>query len=162
MARLPDGQTCLENVGITHRPILLNKNEYSKTEIYDVNHPNALATGDARGKGTAHGGHTHSIPDCKTAQYIGEHFQSDILQQIDTFPDSGPNSTGGGDCIDVGGLKGVSPTGRNRLLGINMFNYETQYDSNYVNTSKNVEDGQFVVGYVQSDFKCERSNGSVS
>ena len=149
MATLPNGQTCLENIGLQHRPVLLNKNEYQKEEEYNDKHPNAIADGDGRGRGTEHGGHSHSQPDCTVAEYIGEHFQSPINPQIDTSFESGPNSTGGGDCVDVYGLPGSSPTGRNRLLGLNVYDYENEYGMDYVDTHRNRDDGQFVVGFNQ-------------
>ena len=150
MPALPTGQTCLEHIGLTHRPVLLNKNEYQNLEgeIYNVDHPNAIADGDGRGRGTQHGGHSHSVPDCSIAEYIGEHYQSPIDPQIDTYHRSGPAGTGAGDCIDVHGLPGsISPSGRNRLLAINHYDQENMYGLDYVNTQRNVEDGQFVVGY---------------
>jgi len=144
---LINGQSCLENIGLGHRPVLLMKNEYQKEEAYDVNHPNALATGDGRGRGTAHGGHTHSIPDCTKAEYIGEHFQSPIEAQIDSNIDSGPNQTGAGDCVDVNGRLGLAHSGRNALIGINIYDHINTYGAHSVNTELNVNDGQFVVGY---------------
>ena len=144
---LINGQTCLENIGLTHRPVLLAKNEYKKEEEYDVNHPNALADGDGRGRGTGHGGHTHSAPNCDEATYIGEHFQSPILTQIDTNIDSGNNGKGAGDCVDINGRFDIAHSGRNNLLLMNNYNYQESYGEESVNTEINVTDGQFVVGY---------------
>jgi hypothetical protein len=149
MPLLPNGQSCLENIGLTHRPILLMKNEYQHTENeYSSNHQNAIADGDGRGRGTQHGGHTHTAPDCAKAEYIGEHFQSPIDAQIDSDLHSGPNGTGGGDCIDVNGRPNLAHSGRVGLLSLNNYNalQEIVYGPEYVITEQNVNDGQYVVG----------------
>jgi hypothetical protein len=155
MAQLPNGQTCLENIALTHRPVLKNKNEYLDTIPYDVSHPNAIADGDARGRGVG-GAHTHSTPDCTKADYIGEHFMSAYdYDSIKT--DRGADCAGGaGDCVDINGRPGLAFSGRNALLGIN--NYSEcgiQYSADYVNTLQNVADGQYVVGEtVKTAIKC--------
>jgi hypothetical protein len=135
---LTNGQTCLENIGLTHRPTLMAKNEYQKEEEYGVTHPNAISDGDGRGRGTEHGGHTHTTPDCSKASYIGEHFQSDMDVQIDTAITSGQTNKGAGDCVDI--------KTREHLFGINDYDpYENEYSARLVNTDVNFNDGQYRV-----------------
>jgi hypothetical protein len=148
MPVLPNGQTCLENIGLQMRPVLLAKNQYqstfySKDELteYSARHPNALWDPlDGRGFGTGHGGHTHYAPDCNKAVMIGEHMQSPIdYSNFDTY--------NGGDCIAVNGRPGLSFSGRNGNTSINNYSYNgIHYGAEYVNTTQNVEDGQYVVG----------------
>jgi hypothetical protein len=144
MPVLPNGQSCLENIGLQMRPVLLNKSIYQRGENteYSSRHPNALWDPlDGRGFGTNHGGHTHYVPDCNKAVMIGEHMQSPIdYSNFDTY--------NGGDCIAVNGRPGLSFSGRNGNSAINNYQYNgLHYGQEYVNTTQNVQDGQFVVGY---------------
>jgi len=136
---LINGQTCLENIALEHRPTLLKKNEYKNNEEYDVNHPNAIGDGDGRGRGTKSGGHTHSTPDCADAEYIGEHFQSPINQQIDTNIEPNEEGIVGGDCVDINGRFGLDNSGRMALIRINNYNHINSYGPHSVKTELNVE-----------------------
>ena len=44
------------------------RSDYNRENVYSVTHPDALATGDAQGKGTGYGGHTFSLPNCKISE----------------------------------------------------------------------------------------------
>ena len=121
-------QTCLEVKGIESRNNLITRNDYTRNEEYSAIHPDALATGDPQGKGTGHGGHLHSIPDCTAPSTIS-------YQNFDT------ENAGG--LYDIEGRNGVG--GRNFLKNISMFNEATQYTLNYVDTTANVADGQIVI-----------------
>ena len=103
-------QTCLEKKGIEAR------NE------------DALATGDPLGKGTGHGGHTHSVPDCTKPSAID-------YSNFDT--------ENGGGLYDIEGRNGVG--GRIFLKNISVYNETFEYGPNLVDTSLNVADGQIRV-----------------
>ena len=121
-------QTCLEVKGIESRNNLITRNDYTRNEEYSAIHPDALATGDPQGKGTGHGGHLHSIPDCTAPSTIN-------YSNFDT------ENAGG--LYDIEGRNGVG--GRNFLKNISMFNEANQYTLNYVDTTANVADGQIVI-----------------
>ena len=87
-----------------------------------------MATGDPQGKGSGHGGHTHSTPDCTKPSSID-------YSNFDT--------ENGGGLYDIVGRNGVG--GRNFAKAISVYNEENQYGPNYVDTSENVADGQIVV-----------------
>ena len=122
-------QTCLEVKGIKSRNELLVRNDYTRADEYSATHPDALANGDPQGKGTGHGGHTHSIPDC-TASSTAPRY--DI---------STTNNAGG--LYDIEGRNGVG--GREFLVTINMYNEAKSYDKIGIDTSENIADGQIVV-----------------
>lgn len=121
-------QTCLEVKGIKSRNELITKNDYTKSEEYSSTHPDALSTGDPLGKGTGHGGHTHSIPDCTKPTSIN-------YSNFDT--------NGGGGSYDIDGRNGVG--GRVFLQNISMYNETNDYSRIGIDTSANVADGQIIV-----------------
>ena len=121
-------QTCLEVKGIDARNNLLVRNDYTRNDEYNSLHQDALATGDPQGKGTGHGGHTHSTPDCTKPSSID-------YSNFDT--------QNGGGLYDIEGRNGVG--GRNFSMTISVYNEENQYGPNSVDTSANVADGQIVV-----------------
>ena len=53
-------QSCLEKKGIEARNKTLVRNDYNRNDEYNPMHPDALSNGDPLGKGTGHGGHTHT------------------------------------------------------------------------------------------------------
>ena len=118
-------QTCLEKTGIESRNETLVRNDYSKTDEYSDKHKNALSDGDVKGKGTGHGGHTHSVPDCTKPSSID-------YSNFDTEH--------GGGAYDIEGRNGVG--GRNFLKTISVYNENFQYGETLVDTSANVADGQ--------------------
>lgn len=118
-------QTCLEKKGIEARNETLVRNDYSKVDEYSAAHKNAISDGDVKGKGTGHGGHTHSVPDCTKPSTID-------YSNFDTEH--------GGGRYDIEGRNGVG--GRNFLKNISMYNETFEYGATLVDTSANVADGQ--------------------
>ena len=118
-------QTCLEKKGIESRNETLVRNDYSKVDEYSDKHKNALSDGDVKGKGTGHGGHTHSVPDCTKPSSID-------YSNFDTEH--------GGGRYDIDGRNGIG--GRNFLKNISVYNETFEYGANLVDTSANVADGQ--------------------
>jgi hypothetical protein len=121
-------QTCLEKKGIESRNDLIVRNDYAINDQYSAMHPDALATGDPQGKGTGHGGHTHSIPDCNAPSSIN-------YSNFDT--------NGGGGQYDIDGRNGVG--GRVFCQNISMYNETNDYCGVSIDTSANVADGQIVI-----------------
>lgn len=121
-------QTCLEVKGIEARNESLVRNDYTRNDEYSSTHPDALSNGDPLGKGTGHGGHTHSTPDCTRPSSID-------YSNFDT--------TNGGGIYDIEGRNGVG--GRNFLETISVYNETHEYGPNSVDTSANVADGQIVI-----------------
>ena len=122
-------QTCLEKKGIEARNEALVRNDYTRVDEYWAGHPDALATGDPLGKGTGHGGHTHSVPDCNKPSSID-------YSNFDT-------SDRAGGLYDIAGRNGIG--GRTFLKNISVYNEEFEYGANLVDTSLNVADGQIRV-----------------
>jgi hypothetical protein len=56
--------TCLEKRGDEARNEQIVRSDYNFNDQYSANHPDALSTGDSRGKGTGSTGHGDSLPDC--------------------------------------------------------------------------------------------------
>ena len=102
-------------------------NTYNASDEYSALHKDALADGDVRGRGTGHGGHTHTIPDYTKPKNMFDY------SNIDT-------SNKAGDAYDQHGRNGIG--GREFLTAINIYNEENQYSANIIDTSKNVADGQ--------------------
>lgn len=121
-------QTCLEIKGIQSRNEALVRNDYTRYDEYSAIHSDAISNGDPQGKGTGHGGHTHSVPDCSRPSTID-------YSNFDT-------SNGGG-LYDIEGRNGIG--GRIFLQNISVYNESFQYGANLINTSANVADGQIVI-----------------
>ena len=121
-------QTCLEKKGIEARNEALVRNDYTRIDEYSALHPDALATGDPLGKGTGHGGHTHSVPDCTKPTSI-DYSNVDIEN--------------GGGLYDIEGRNGVG--GRIFLKNISVYNETMEYGPTLIDTSLNVADGQIRV-----------------
>ena len=134
-------QTALEKIGIDVRQgeqvrpgenvgnIL--DNDYNKNDEYSVTHKDALSDGDPQGKGTGHGGHTHSIPDHSKPSTMYDY------SNIDT-------EKGGGQ-YDIEGRNGIG--GRTFLKNISLYNENYQYGPGIIDTRANQADGQIVIGY---------------
>lgn len=122
-------QTCLEKKGIEARNEALVRNDYTRVDEYNDRHPDALATGDPLGKGTGHGGHTHSVPDCTKPS------QAPDYSNFDT------ENAGG--YYDINGRNGIG--GRNFLKTISVYNENIEYGPNLVDTTLNRADGQIVI-----------------
>ena len=125
-----NGQTCLEKRGMEERHEEIIRSDYNIENQYGPTHPDAISDGDAQGKGTGHGGHTHFLPDC--------------TKPTTTINYSNFDSENGGGYYDIKGRNGIS--GRERALAISMYNKEVQYGPTLVDTSANVADGQYYVG----------------
>lgn len=119
-------QTNLEKKGIEARNDLIVRNDYSKVEEYSQRHPDALADGDVMGKGTGHGGHTHSVPDSTKPSAIS-------YANFDT-------SNRGGGAYDVVGRNGIG--GRDFLKNISLYNENNEYGAHLIDTRENISDGQ--------------------
>ena len=125
-------QSILEQRGIEERQKELVRSDYNKTDEYSESHEDALSdpndVNKILGKGTNNGGHQHYTPDFSKPSYI----------DYGNF-----NTTDGGGAYDIHGRNGKS--GRDRLLKINNYNKDNEYGSNSVDTSSNIEDGQYVI-----------------
>lgn len=55
---------CLEKRGDEARNEQIIRSDYNFNNQYSANHPDALANGDSRGKGTGSTGHGDWLPDC--------------------------------------------------------------------------------------------------
>ena len=124
------GQTCLEKRGMEERHDEIVRSDYNIENQYGPTHPDAMSDGDAQGKGTGHGGHTHYLPDC--------------TKPVSRIDYSNFDTENGGGCYDIKGRNGIS--GRERALASSMYNKEQQYSAKLVDTSANVSDGQYFVG----------------
>lgn len=121
-------QTCLEKKGIESRNETIVRNDYNKSEEYKDTHIDALSDGDVKGKGTGHGGHTHSIPDCNKPSAIN----------YGSF-----NTENGGGLYDIEGRNGVG--GRNFLKTISKYSGENEYGAHMIDTRANMIDGQISI-----------------
>ena len=133
-------QTCLEVRGIAERNTEITRNDYTKADVYSSIHPDALSTGDPQGKGSGHGGHTHSIPNCSLPKTLMDYSNFDTHAQ----------NIGGSYDIGEGGQ---SYNGRNGgrvfLKTISLYNENNAYasDNNIVDTTMNIQDGDQIVIY---------------
>ena len=122
-------QTCLEKKGIDSRNETIVRNDYNKADVYSETHKDALSDGDVLGKGTKHGGHTHSLPDCTKPK--GQIDYSDF------------DTTNGGGYYDIHGRNDIG--GRLKAINSSLYNAENQYGPSLVNTEKNLADGQIQI-----------------
>ena len=134
-------QSCLEKRGIEERNTEIVRSDYNINDQYSATHSDALSNGDAQGKGSGHGGHTHYLPDCnKNSNTIN-------YSNFDTSPSS---NIGG--CYDIKGRNGIG--GREYAMSVSMYNDQNQYGAALVNTEQNVAQGQYQVGYTQKIVNC--------
>ena len=124
-------QTCLEKIGIEKRHDTIVRNDYNIEEQYSQLHKDALSDGDPLGKGSGHGGHTHSVPDCNKPSSMMDYSNFDT------------ESSNIGGSYDINGRKGVG--GRNFLKTISIHNEENQYGPSLIDTTANVQDGQIII-----------------
>lgn len=130
-----NGQTCLENRGITERNTEIVRNDYQRGDNeYGPTHPNALATGDVKGKGVG-GGHSHWLPDCTKDTHTIDY------SNFTTDPALGQ---GIGGLYDYKGRNGIG--GREYAEAVSLYNYEDQYGAKLVDTTLNQNEGQYVMG----------------
>lgn len=120
-------QSCLEKKGIEKREENIVRSDYNIEDQYSASHKDAISDGDALGKGTNHGGHSHWIPDCSKPSSMIDYSNFD--------------TTNGGGVYDIEGRNGVG--GRNYLKTISMYNENYQYGSHLINTEENLNQGQY-------------------
>lgn len=119
-------QSCLEIRSIDERHEELVRNDYTRDNEYSATHEDALATGDSKGKGTGHGGHTFWLPNCNgTLNYFN-------YSNFDTNPESGAGNDADNEARDT-------------ALARSLYNYSNQYSERTVDTSANVLEGQYRV-----------------
>lgn len=136
-----DKQTRLEQEGIKIRKETIIKNDFNnKTDVYNEEHDKTRSHNDElhpHGKGTGHPGHTHTIPNRYASKTAIDKTQFDT-----------ENGGGSYDIFGYGKVGGKNKAGgRNFSKSINLYSSERQYNENSVDTSKNVEDGQWVNRY---------------
>ncbi len=124
-------QTCLEKTGLQRRQEELVRNDYTRFDEYSAIHKDAISDGDPQGKGSGHGGHTHSVPNC------------DLPKGMMDYSNFDTNAENIGGSYDIHGRNGVG--GREFLSTINIYNESNSYGINSVDTTANVEDGQIVI-----------------
>lgn len=105
-------------------------NTYTKSNEYSALNKDALADGDTKGRGTGHGGHTHTVPNFTKPKTMFDY------SNIDT-------SLKAGNSYDINGRNGVG--GREFLRTINIYSSENEYSADIIDTSKNVSDGQIKI-----------------
>lgn len=125
-------QSVLESSAINKRKEELVRSDYNLNNGYSESHIDAISnpSDDKKylGKGTNSGGHQHSVPDFSKPSTLIDY------SNLDT--------TNGGGAYDIHGRNGHG--GRDRLLKINIYNKDNAYGPNSVDTSANIEDGQYV------------------
>ena len=126
-------QSSLEKKGIVARHEHLVRSDYNKADGYSAEHEDALSNPEnknkAMGKGTGNGGHQH---------YKTNH---DLPPTLINY--SNLNTTAGGGAYDIHGRNDVG--GRNRLISYNIYNNDNAYGPDSVDSSLNIEDGQYVM-----------------
>ena len=125
-----NGQTCLEKRGMEERHQEITRSDYNIEDQYGPTHKDAISDGDAQGKGTGHGGHTHFLPDCTKPTNMINYSNFD--------------SENGGGYYDIEGRNGIS--GRKRAMATSLYNKDIEYGPKLVDTSANVADGQYYFG----------------
>ena len=124
-----NGVTCLETRGMEERHVEIARSDYNREDQYGPTHKDALSDGDAKGKGTGHGGHTAWLPDCTLpTTYIN-------YSNFDT--------ENGGDIYDIEGRNDIG--GRKRAMASSMYNKENPYGASLVDTTASRNDGQVVI-----------------
>lgn len=126
-------QSALESKAIEERKQEIIRSDYNEADAYSSAHKDALSNPEDKnkylGKGTNSGGHQHYIPDLSKPSTLINY------SNLDT-------SNGGG-AYDIHGRN--EQGGRERLVKINMYNKDNAYGPNSVDTSANIEEGQYVM-----------------
>lgn len=135
MALNNNKQSNLEKKGIEQRQIELVRSDYNKNEgfKYGPEHVDAISDPNdetkALGKGTGSSGHEAYVPDASKSPY--------------SYNYSSLDTSAGGGAYDIHGRNDQG--GRNRLLKINIYNKDNAYGPNSVDTSANINEGQYVI-----------------
>lgn len=126
-------QSTLELRGIEKRREEIIRSDYNKNDAYSESHEDAISNPEDKnkvlGKGTNSGGHQHYVPDASKPKTLINYSNFD--------------TTNGGGAYDIYGRN--EQGGRNRLIKINLYNKDNAYSQNSIDTSSNIEDGQYVL-----------------
>ena len=126
-------QSTLEQKGLEERRVEMVRSDSGKKNQYSETHEDALSHPDdsekVLGKGTNSGGHQHYTPD---------HTKPSTLMNYSNL-----DTTNGGGYYDIHGRN--EQGGRDRLLKINIYNKENAYGPNSIDTSENIDEGQYVI-----------------
>ena len=120
-------QSKLEKTGIEERKNETLKSTYNVEDQYSATHGDALSTGDAQGKGTGHGGHTHWLPNTAKAST--------------TIDYSNFDTENGGNVYDIEGRNNIG--GRNNAISSSLYNKNHQYGLHLIDSEENQRQGQF-------------------
>ena len=124
-------QSTLEARGMESRREQIVRSDYNNKNAYSESHIDAISDPNDEhktlGKGTNNGGHQHSVPD--------------FSKPSNLFNYSNLDTTNGGGSYDIHGRNGQG--GRERLLKINIYSKDNAYGPNSVDTSLNIDDGQY-------------------
>lgn len=128
-------QTCLEKAGMIERHDEIVRSDYNIENEYSSVHPDAISGNDPQGKGhPTVKGHTHWLPYCDGT--------ANNQIKYDNFATSPEDEIGGQ--YDKEGYMGRP--GRNEQMARSIYNYEEPYGPTSVDTTKNVDDGQYYFG----------------
>jgi len=128
-------QTCLEKAGINERHNEIVRSDYNIEDQYSSAHKDAISDDEAQGKGhPTIKGHTHWLPNCNGT--------ASNMIKYDNFATSPSDQIGG--LYDRKGRAGIP--GREEQMARSIYNYEESYGPTSVDTTANVNDGQYFVG----------------
>lgn len=119
-------ESCLEKRSIEERDKEIVRSDYNTDNRYSVTSKDALATGDAQGKGTGSGGHSFSLPDCNGSIGMINY------QNFNTSPDSGAGNN-------------VDNDARRQAMVRSVYNANNPYTLTSVVTDVNRKEGQYQV-----------------
>lgn len=119
-------QSCLEIVSMNERHEEIVRSDYNYENQYGPQHPDALANGDAQGKGTMGGGQSHWLPDCRS--YMGA-----STFRYDDFDTAVSSNAGNNTDNDA----------RNKSLARSLYNSEKPYTAVLIDTTANIREGQY-------------------
>lgn len=126
-------QSTLEERAIEERHKEIVRSDYNKSDAYSESHEDAISNpsdvNKAQGKGTNNGGHQHYVPD--------------FSKSPTSYNYSNFDTSAGGGAYDIHGRDGKG--GRDRLVKINLYSKENEYSANAIDTSNNINDGQYVI-----------------
>lgn len=131
MALNNNKQSNLEIKGREERNKEISHSHYDKNRFYSESHEDAISnpsdTNKPLGKGTGNGGHQNYKPNSNMPS-TGYYYDS-------------LNTSEGGGSYDIYGKDGKS--GRERLTNFNIYNKSNSYGPNSIDTSLNIEEGQY-------------------
>lgn len=106
------------------------RNDYNKNDVYSAAHPNALATGDSKGKGTGYpGGAKILLPNCNGTLNVIDY------SNYDTDPSSGAGNN-------------TDNEARNSAMARSLYNQAYKYSAALLDTSANISEGQYSVAII--------------